>query len=276
MKVETESGTFRGRAIDLSGESTAPKDVVAAVRSNIGSERISIDCADPGPAHEHVGWITSEMAIRLRPALAAIARSLGMDAPQDGKIAHVEERMCSLDIDDVSLRAERRRVADASGSEIRLRERVAALRGRVQALREVEGSSDNAESELRSVTQELAETETKRIAAEQTLEAARGRQQYARDTREQRLRLRDRKANLERRARRHLVRQVHERFVTAIEAVPGQGRTMTPGTFEGDSVTAALALARVARIRAPVVLASDRFDTAEAAANCLHSPVLQI
>lgn len=276
MNVETENGTFRGRAVDLSVDSVAPEDIVAAVRSDTEMGEISIICGDPGPVHKYIGCIEPGMSIRPRPALAAAARSLGVNAPQDEEIAHIEARMCSLDIGDVSLRAERRRVADASGSETRLREQVAALRGRVQALREVEGDSDDAESDLQRMTRELAELETKRIAAEQTLEAARKRQQAARNTREQRLRLRDRKENLERSARRHLVRRLHERFDSAIKAVPGRGRTTDPGTFEGDPVTAALAIARVARVRAPIVLACDRFDTSKSAAECLGAPVLQV
>ncbi|MGA9402505.1 hypothetical protein [Haladaptatus sp.] len=276
MNVETESGTFRGRAIDLSGDSVAPEDIVTAVRSSTENGGISIICGDPGPIHRYIGCIESGMSIRPRPALAAAARSLGVNAPQDEEIAHIEERMYSLDIGDVSLRAERRRVADASGSETRLREQVAALRGRVQALREVGRDSDDAESDLQRMTRELAELETKRIAAEQTLEAARKRQQAARNAREQRLRLRDRKENLERSARRYLVRRIHEQFNSAIKAVPGQGQTNDPGTFEGDPVTAALAVARVARVRAPIVLACDRFDTSKDAAECLDAPVLQV
>ncbi len=276
MKVKTANETFRGRAVDLSEEAIALEDIVTAVRSNDEMKKVEIICEDPGQVHEYVTPIESGMTIRLRSAMVAAARSLGVDAPQDEEIAHIEEQMCSLDIDDLSLRAERKRIADASGSETRLREQVAALRGRVQALREFEGSSDGAESELRDATRELAETETKRIAAEQTLKAARERQQSARDTRERRLCLRDRKENLERDARRYLVRQVHERFVAAIEAVPGQGQTTKPGVFEGDSVTAAFAVARMASIQAPLVLACDRFDTPEAAAGCLHAPVLQV
>ena len=166
MNVETEKKTFRGRAIDLSGDSVAPEDIVTAVRSSTENGGISIVCGDPGPIHRYIGCIESGMSIRPRPALAAAARSLGVNAPQDEEIAHIEERMYSLDIGDVSLRAERRRVADASGSETRLREQVAALRGRVQALREVGRDSDDAESDLQRMTRELAELETKRIAAE--------------------------------------------------------------------------------------------------------------
>ncbi|EFW93598.1 hypothetical protein ZOD2009_00605 [Haladaptatus paucihalophilus DX253] len=276
MKVKTREKTFRGRAIDLREESVAAADVVAAIRSDAESSALDIECADPHPVHDYVGYIESETSVRVRAAVAAAARSLGMDAPQDEEIANLEVSLRSLDVEAISIRSERRRVAEVSGSETELREEVAALRGRVQAIRDSGGYVEDAESKLRSATRELAERETERIAAEQALEAARKRQRSARNDRERRLRLRDRKENLERTARDYLARQVHARFVAAVEAVPGRGRVPEPGTFEGDSTTAALAIARLARGRAPVVLACERFETPCAAVDCLNAPVLQV
>lgn len=280
MRVETGERTVRGRAIDLREESITPSNVVAAVRSDTESSALDIDCPEPGPAHAYVGYIESEISIRFRPAMAAAARSLGMHAPQDEEITEIEASLRSLDIGGSSLRAERRRVAEVSGSETEHRERVAALRGRVQAIRGSGENSDEAEAKLRRATRKLAEMETERIAAEQALEGAREHQRLERDTRERRLRLRDRKSNLERTAREYLARQVHEEFVSAVEAIPGgereRYRTTKRGMFEGNPTTAALAIARITRIRAPVVLACERFESARAAAECLNAPVLQV
>jgi hypothetical protein len=270
MRVEAGERTFRGRAIDLREASITSSNAVAAVRSDGESSVLDIDCPEPGPAHEHVGYIESGMSIRARPAVAAAARSVGINAPQDEEITEIEESFRSLNVEGSSLRTERRRVAEVSGSETELRERVATLRGRVQALRDFGEDSEEAESKLRSATRELAETATERIAAEQALEDARERQRSTRNTREQRLRLRDRRANLERAARGYLVRQVHKEFVAAVEVVPDgeqeRCRVTKPGSFEGDPTTAALAIARLARIRAPVVLACDVTEFVDAIA----------
>jgi hypothetical protein len=147
----------------------------------------------------------------------------------------------------------------------------------VQALRETGADPADAEAELATATRELSETETERIAAEQALERARDRAETAHDRREKRLRLRDRKANLERAARDHLARQVHAEFRDAVAAIPGEGSAGTrPGAFEGDDATAALAVARVADLDAPLVLAVDRFASATAAADRLDAPVLHV
>jgi hypothetical protein len=86
------------------------------------------------------------------------------------------------------------------------------------------------------------------------------------------MRLEDRAANLERAARAHLVEQVETAYTDAVAAVPGR----TPANpFEADGVTAALAIARVAALDAPVVLACDRFESAAAAASWLDAPVIR-
>ncbi|SIR57427.1 hypothetical protein SAMN05421858_2897 [Haladaptatus litoreus] len=285
MKVRINGETQTGRAIDLRGWSVTPTEVVAAVREDGESddESLAVDCPEPRPIHKHVGLIEPELSLTVRPAMASAARSNGLSAPQDEEIAILTKKLNSFDVRDVSLRSERRRVADASGSETELREQVAALRGRVQTLRETDMNAESAESRLREATQKLSEMETERIAAEQALEQAQKRLHSIRDERVEHLRLRDRKENLERTARKYLGQQIREEFVAGVSAVPkdenGNEQLSDPtllGPLESDSVTVALAIARIANLRAPIVLSCDRFETANSASDCLDTPVLQV
>ncbi|WP_327050568.1 DUF7856 family protein [Halomicrococcus gelatinilyticus] len=278
MKVQLAGVQYDGRAVDLTDRGLSPSAVAAAVREEgAGGVDLTVRCPDPGPVHDRVGVVTPNATVSVRAALAAAARSRGLSAPQDDEIAATANRIAAVDVPDVSLQEARRRVAEAEGDETELRERVAALRGRVQALRETGTDPADAEAELATATRQLSEAETERIAAEQALERARDRAETAHDRREERLRLRDRKANLERAARDHLARQVHAEFRDAVAAVPGEGSAGTrPGEFEGDDATAALAVARVADVDAPLVLAVDRFASATAAADRLDVPVLHV
>ncbi|WP_049969139.1 DUF7856 family protein [Haladaptatus cibarius] len=285
MKVRINGETLTGRAIDLREWSVTPIEAVAAVQENVEADdgSLTVDGPEPRPVHKHVGLIEPKLSLAVRPAMASAARSNGLSAPQDEEIAILTKKMNSFDVRDVSLRSKRRRVADASGSETELREQVAALRGRVQTLRETDMDTESAESRLREATQKLSEMETERIAAQQALEQAQKRLHSVRDERAEHLRLRDRKENLERDARKYLAQQIREEFVSAVSAVPRDEngeRQMTdsarPGQFEGDSITAALATARIANIQAPIVLSCGRFETAKSASDCLDTPVLQV
>lgn len=276
MKVCVAGERYEGRAVDLTPHDVSPSAVAVAVRDEDGTD-LDVCCADPGPVHDRVGVVTRDVNVAVRAALAAAARSRGLSAPQADEIAATAERIAAVDVPDVSLREARRRAAEADGAETELRERVAALRGRVQALRETGGDVADAEAELVTATRHLSEAETERVAAEQALDQARERAEVAHDHRERRLRLQDRKANLERAARDHLAERVHGRFRDAVAAVPGAGSVgARPSEFDGDGVTAALAVARVANLDAPVVLGVDRFASPDAAADCLDAPVLQV
>jgi murein DD-endopeptidase MepM/ murein hydrolase activator NlpD len=294
MRVRVGAECWSGHAIDLRGvrercgvELDAQR-VAAAVRSDWsgvefdagsddgGDEKtdVAIDCPDPGPVHEHVDVIRTGMAVRRRAALAAAARSRGRTAPQADELAAVRERLDALDAPEIDLRDARRRVADASDEETALRERVATLQGRVQALREVRGERSeersDAESELAEATRRLSAVETERIAAEQALARARERAAANRERRRERLRLRDRADNLRRAAREYLAGTVREAFEDARDAVPA-GAT-------GESVGAALAVARVTELDAPVVLARNvgAFESVDAAARWLDAPVIRL
>lgn len=287
LRIDGQSGA--GPGVDLP-PSADPEAVVAVVRGESADAAgpgvdLDLEAPDPGPAHEHVGLIDGSGIRSVRAALAAAARSLGETAPEDEAIAECERRLAELDPPSVDVAPARRRVAEAGETEAQLQERVAELRGRLRALRDagVDGSESGettvaaVEDELAAATAELTEVRTERIAAEQALERATERAREARDRRERRLRLEDRLGNLRRRAREHLAGTVHGAFADAVAAVPGEGSAgERPGAFSGDPTTAALAVARVAEVRAPVVVACGRFPDADAAAGTLGAPVLRI
>lgn len=275
MNVEVNGTRLRGSAVDLTDCGVTPEQVAAGVRDE--SADVAVECDEPTAVYEHVGVITQEMTLQIRPTLAAAARSRGRTAPQAERLADARDSLSSLDAPEVDLRKARERVASASGEESALRERVAALRGRVEALREVDADRTEAEAELRRATRKLSEVETERLAAEQALERARERAREKRDALAERLRLEDSVDNLARGARRALAEGLREEFVAAVERVPGTGTVRrNPTAFDGDDVTAALAVARLAAVNAPIVLACDRFDSAAAAVKCLDAPVVRL
>jgi multidrug resistance efflux pump len=134
------------------------------------------------------------------------------------------------------------------------------------------------EAELAEATRELSERETERAAAREAVERAERIARESRDARERRRRLEDRRANLQRRARAHLVERIRDEYERALSAVPGGPieveRFDDPFAVEG--VTAALAVGRVAEFRAPIVVACDRFECPGAAAEWLDATVLRV
>jgi len=293
--VRTPDGALSGRALDVRGRTGADIDaerLVAAVRcgrddSEDDTERagavdrsVGVACPDPGPAHEHVGLVESGMALRVRTALAAGARSRGLSAPQDEALASVRAELADLTVPEVDAAAARERLAGTESAVAAGRERVATIRGRIQAARDAGRETEDLREELRAAARELSEIETERAAAREALERAERRAREARDARERRRRLEDRAANLARAARSHLVDAVREEYATAVAAVPGPDRGSDPHTiespFDADPVSAALAVGRVAQLRAPVVLAVDRFASADAAADWLDAPVVRV
>ncbi|MFB6152093.1 MAG: hypothetical protein ABEJ40_09840 [Haloarculaceae archaeon] len=292
VRVVVDGETRTGRAVDLSaaaeslGRDRLVAAVVAAVRSGsrecdpVDRIDVEIDCPRPGPAYPHVGVIRRDATVQVRTALAAAGRSRGLSTPVDGDLSAARERLSDLpDPDDVDAAAARKRLAGTDDAVERLRERVAALRGRIQAGREAGRDVADLRDELAEATRKLSEHETERAAAREDLERAERRAREARDARERRRRLEDRIANLERTARAHLVDDLRAEYAAAVAAAPGTG---PPGgariddPFDADAVTAALAVGRVAELRAPVVLAPDRFDGPRAAADWFGAPVVRV
>lgn len=276
MRIEVGGRTFDGRAIDLGGAAT-PDAVVRAIRGE-PVEEVVADCPDPGPLHDHVGYVREGMSTDVRGALAAAARSRGVEAPQREDLQAVRAELAALSVPDADLGEVRRRVAEAGATEERLRERIATLRGRAEAFDEAGDGAAAAEAReaLAAAIRDLTEAETERIAAEQLRDRLEGEAREVRDRRERRLELQDRAGNLERAAREHLAAAVYDRFRAAVADLPG-GATAgdAPGGYEDDAVTAALAAARIGSIEAPIVVATDRLGDAATAARRLDVPVVR-
>ena len=285
MRVQVNGIVRTGEAVDLRGDAPggATVDPEAFVRVIRGEESpvgidVDIHCPEPGPLHERVGFIPARPAVRIRATLAAVARERGLTAPQDEELARVRHELAEIEAPELELAGAHKELAAVDEDELAmLREEVAASRGAVQARLELDVAVEPAQEALSEAAAELAEAQIERLAAEQRLGLARGRARANRDVRERRLRLRDREGNLERAARAHLAGQLRKEFVDAVEAVPGEGQVPAePISFEGEDVTAALALARMADLRAPVVLACDRFPNAYRAAAVLDAPVVRL
>lgn len=271
MILTFEGKKYEGRALDCRSLSVDGRAVVAAVRGE--DSVVSVDAPDPGLVHERVGYVRPGMSVATRTVLAAAARSRGRSAPQDEELATVRSKLEDLSVPSVSTRGKRQRAADDGQEAAHLRERVAELRGRLQAVRDEGGETAAIEERLSEAVRELSEVETQQVAAREQLAAARADAREARDVRERRMRLEDRKANLERAARAHLAEAVEPLYEDAVAAVP---RRTPDDPSDASGVTAALAVARMADLTAPVVLACDRFEGPAAAAAWLDAPVVRL
>ena len=291
--VETPDRRLSGRAVDLGVFDVAvdPEEVAAAVREEGGGDggesdgdagpgAVTVQCPAPRSVHDRVGLVEPGTVLRVRTALSAAARSRGLSAPQDEELASVRAELSELTVPEADTETARERLAGTESAVAKARERVATVRGRVQAAREAGRDAADLREELAAATRDLAETETERAAAREALDRAERRAREARDARERRRRLEDRAANLKRAARAHLVGELCEAYAAAVSAVPGADRDDGGGTngdpFDVDPVSAALAVGRVADLRAPVVVTIDRFEGAAAAADWLDAPVIRV
>lgn len=236
-------------------------------------EQVTVDCTPPGPVHEHVGYIHPEMGLRTRTALAKAGRTLGLETPYDDDLARLRADLADLSIPDGPDPDDRAVLAAERATVESLREDVAAARGRLQACRERDLETAAAAAELESAIRELSEHETAAVAADERTES-RSTARERRDALERRFRLEDRIANREREARSCLVDDLREEFAAAVDRVPGA--TGPPDPFAAPPPVAALAIARLADIDAPVVLSTERFDSADAAREFLGAPVVEI
>lgn len=269
------AGTVRrGRAIDARSLDLGldPQDIVESLRD---TEDDRLRSPDPGPVHDHVGVIQEGMSISLHAAVAAAARSVDAETPYDAEIERLTEERAAIEIESVSMAEARSELADVTEDVQRLREEVARIGGAVETRRSMDADPTTAEARLEEVAAELAEAETRRIAAEQRYERLQQRAAVQRDRRDRRMELGDRLENRRRAARSYLVEHHYPSFRQAIEAIPGRARPGDrPSAFDGDAVTAALAIARMAEVEAPLVIAVDRFSGAEQVADLLESPVM--
>lgn len=288
VAVTVDGVCRRGRAVDLRGQGLSASTLVDAVRvaathgpTPMPRPSVHVDCDPAAPAHAFVARIPPR-SFDLYDALAVTARSRGVVAPSTPALERARDALVAHDADvgTVDRSAAKRRVASAGARERRLDERVATLRGRLDALREVDADSaavETVEAELSAAVGELTEVETERIAAEQRLQQVERVARSSRDRRQRRLRLADRVDNLRRRVRGELVAAVYPAFAATVEALPGDAAAGDrPADFTGERTTAALAVARLAPLDAPVVLSTERFGSPAEAATRLDVPVVQL
>lgn len=260
IRVHLPGGTTHvGRVVDLRDEAV---DADALRRSILGGLPAEPDaprtvCPAPSPPWPFVGRIAPGASFDRRGALATLARVRGHAAPEERSLSAVEaELAATTSPDPENLADARRRAAEAGAETDRLRERAATVRGRVEAVREAGGDVEAAEAELAETMTRLSEVATERVAARQRLDMLEARARTARDGREERMRLEDRAANLRRTVRRSLAAAVYGEFADAVAALPESfdaAAGEAPGEYEGSPVAAALAVARAASLRAPVV-----------------------
>lgn len=287
IRVRLPDGSLHvGPVIDLRGVDTAPDAATLrrAVAGGLPAEPAapSVVRPAPTPVHPFVARLAAGSSFDRRGALAALARVRGHDA--GGALTELERVREAIaettPAESSDLAVARRRAAEAGAETDRLRERVATIRGRVEATREVGGDADAAEAELAAAMRRLSEVSTERVAARQRLDALEREARRARDSREARMRLEDRAANLERDARRTLAAAVYDAFAAAVAALPpafDADAGTEPGEFAGDPLSAALAVARAAPLRAPVVVdpaVVDRFGGLARSVRYLSGPVV--
>ena len=215
MRIVVDGRTRTGRAVDLDG-ATDPAAVVRAVRDEATDAPVHVDCPDPGPVHDRLGHVRPEMAVDVRGGLAAAARSLGERSARRDELVTARAALRDHEVSAIDADEARRRLAEVGASEDRLRERVAALRGRLRATEDADGDVAAVRTDLTDAIRELTTVETERIAAEQRLDRLERRARDVRDRRERRLALEDRVANLERAVRADLAATVYDRFRAAV------------------------------------------------------------
>ena len=129
---------------------------------------------------------------------------------------------------------------------------------------------------LDEATRELAAAETEHHAAREALERARQKAREARDTRDRRLALEDRLANLRRDTRRALAERWSGRFERAADSLPLPANPSPPSEFGGPEWAGACAAARLAAPGAPLVVGDDLFSHPTRASAALDAPVVLV
>jgi hypothetical protein len=272
MRIRVDGEWRVGTALDLREDGVAATELAERIRDLDADEVV---CPPPGTVHDHVGVVRAGMAFDLRDAAVAAGRSLGLCPPQAEAIEALDRQIAAISPPEPDLRAARKRAAEASEAVEALRERVARVSGRLSEARDAGRATDELEAELNETTRELSEAETEAAAARQALEAAERR--AAREERAERLSLRDQRENRRRDARSWLVEQMEPALERAIASLPVDGVAFEGVCeFAGPARVAALAVVRVARLAAPVILADSPFETAVRARAALDAPVVLV
>lgn len=274
LRVGDHTRTGRAVACPLAVEPVALARAVRRDDLAEGEPPCEVRCRTPGPAHRYVGCVHPAMGLKVRTALASAGRARGMSTPYDDRIAALEARLAEFEDPPADARGEREAVARQSESTAALSERVAAQRGRLDARRAVDADVDEAAAGLEEAVAELADVETTAVAARQAHGRERRSRRRARDRLTRRLSVEDDLANARREARAWLVERLRPAYRTALAQIPGHSAPEDP--FAAPPVPAALAVARVARPAAPIVVACDRFANADAAAAWLGGPVIRL
>ncbi len=273
--VTIDGATVRGVAVDLRPWSIEAEDATAAIRGR--ADECTVACSRPGSLFDAVGVVDPSLNVSLRRVLAAVARRRGHRADAADELRSVRAELATLGVSRCDRAKQRRQVATAGADEAELAERVATIRGELQARRDASVDVSATEDRLSDAVAALTDARTERLSAEQALDRVRKDSRALRDRRDRRLRLQDRERNLERDIHRELADSVYDEFAAAVRRVPGgaaPGRSVVE--YDGDDVTAALAILRMLRTATPAVLAVDRFDGPERAAHELGVPVLRV
>ncbi len=267
--------TVRGVAVDLRPWSIDAGDAAAAIRGR--ADECTVACSRPGSLFDAVGVVDPSLNVSLRRVLAAVARRRGYRADAAEELRQVRVELATLAPPSCDRSKQRRQVATAGADEAELAERVATIRGELQARRDAGVDVSATEKRLSDAVAALTDARTERLSAEQALDRAREDSRPSRNRRDQRLQLQDRERNLQRVIHRELAGAVYDEFKAAVRRVPGGAETgRSVDGYDGDDVTVALAVLRMLRTATPAVLAVDRFDGPKRAAHTLGVPVLRV
>jgi len=303
--VEIADECYCGEAIEID-QSVEPNLIVEAIMTAGGEEEaditkgtageVTVAVPIPPPVYEHIGYIHDEMGIRWRTALAKAARTVGGETPYDESLAAARTKLTTLTAEQPAPERDPSTQTGSRGKINRLREQAATLRGRIATRREQGLAVDSVQAELEGVLAQLSEAETAAQAAQQRRDQVRTAMREYRDRQEQRFRLEDTVANLERKARASLVDQYaaevidHVQAITAlVDEIPAAETPTSPQRDESleetepaewlsalDPVVIALALVRFASFDTPVVLSCSQFDSAADAAERLDASIIRI
>lgn len=284
LTVEVAGDRYTGRAIEIR-QSIDPKRIVEAIRktgvqSAEEESEIRIGAPQPPPVYEHVGYVHDEMGLRIRTALAKAARTVGGKTAYDDSLTTVNRKLTAFEPEPPDQEYHRRRQEAKTTEAKRLKEQAAMLQGQLAARREHGLERESTKAELRDVLAKLSEAETTAQAARQRVDQTQQAMREYRDRQQQRFRLEDRRANLERKARASLVEQYTPEFYEHVQAVSALVEH-EPATSKAplkaiDPVVAALSLVRFASFETPVVLSCSQVESATIAAEKLDAAVIRI